>query len=431
MRISPRMSRPIASSMATKMAIAALLMGSAGTALAGPVHGVFRGRDVHLYSLGGLHTAAGDRLEIGSGELIEGDVYAAFSEVSTDGTIDGDLFVATGQARLGGFVREDLAVGAADVQLGGKVGGDVRAFTGQLRIDASIGGDLVHIGGALRLEQDSQVEGTVLSKAGQADLLGLIDGPLNIGGGRVYIDGTIRGDAFVECDQFSVGPNARFEGDLTYRARNEVELAEGVVAGTVSKTIRTSGRDVDFDDGLPAGPAAVVSGAWRAFQFLLALYLALVALVAGLLLWLFFRPLVEGSLQRASGATSLGVSFGIGLVALFAMLVLGLLCLLLFPLAFAIWSALGALLYFGGLIGKMILGRFVLWPLLRRAAHPLLALLVGVVLMLLISMVPLLGNLIWMLVTVTGIGAVLLQLRGQQLAPLAVEPTAPAVTAPA
>ena len=57
----------------------------------------------------------------------------------------------------------------------------------------------------------------------------------------------------------------------------------------------------------------------------------------------------------------------------------------------------------------MVLGRFALRPLLGRSVHPLLGLLVGIVLLLLIGLIPYIGALIWVLVTITGMGVLLLQ----------------------
>ncbi len=69
-----------------------------------------------------------------------------------------------------------------------------------------------------------------------------------------------------------------------------------------------------------------------------------------------------------------------------------------------------------GLVGKMVLGRWALKPLRRTPAPPLAALVVGVALLFFIGLIPILGDLFWFVVTVTGMGAALLQVRESRAA---------------
>ena len=148
------------------------------------------------------------------------------------------------------------------------------------------------------------------------------------------------------------------------------------------------------------------------------------ALVAGLLMVIFLHPYVQGAMSQAMTWGDLIVSFGVGLVSMLVMLMLGLLCLVLAPLGLGIWAALAALIYFGGLVGKMIAGAWVLRPFRSQPTHAALGLLLGVVLLFVTARIPVFGSLFWLFVTVTGMGACLIRIRsaGKPPAPEAGSP---------
>lgn len=360
------------------------------------------------FRLGSFTAASGDRVRISSDEVWEGNVYAAGGEVDVDGTVTGDLFAGTGRFELRGRVGEDLTAGGGNVMIKGEVGGDARILAGDTRIEGTIDGELLLCGGVLIVGPSAVIKGPSVIYAGQVIIEGTMEGPAEIGAGQVRIEGTVEGDVRVQSDELSFGPLSRIGGDLVYAARSSVEVPEGAVAGTVTRNERPVKED--WDEKIDEAKRAL--GAFTLFKTIFSLFLAFVALLAGVLMLLFFRPFVDGALNRASAVSSVGVSFGVGLVSVLVMLVFGILCIWLVPLSLALWSGFGALLYFGSVLGKMVVGRFALLPLMGRAAHPLLALLIGILLMLVLGFVPILGDLIWWLVTITGIGIALLQIRG-------------------
>ncbi|RMG44172.1 MAG: polymer-forming cytoskeletal protein [Acidobacteria bacterium] len=369
---------------------------------------------------GGVHAAAGDVVAVSRGKRIDGDLYAAAGTVAIDGTIDGDLLVSAGTVVVGGAIREDLASFSGTLRVTGQVGGDVRAFGGRIELEGEVAGDVLAFGGEARVRPAAQVNGTFLARAADIAIRGTVNGPADLAGGHVRISGPIHGDVRVRCDELEIDPDARLDGDLRYHTRSRVEIPPGVVSGEVSR-IELGGEELEAER-IGRRIAEGLRRAWRLFRAALAVYFAAVALIAGALMWLFFATFVEGVLDQAADMNGTAVSFGVGLVALFVMLVLGVFCFVLLPLALAVWSALGVLVYAGGILGKMIVGRALLRPVMRRPAHPLLALLAGVVVMFLVELVPYLGTLGWFAVTVTGMGATLLRMRGG--APAAAAPAA-------
>ena len=373
---------------------------------------------------GGIWMVRGGRVDVPAGQTMAADVYAFAGTTRIDGTLQGDVATFAANVHVPGTVDGDLMSFTEDVSIDGSVTGGVRAAANKIAIRGSVGRNAMVFASGFRLDPGGRVAGSVLAYAGATTIEGAIGGSLVARSGKVELNGPIDGDVDVRCDELSFGPLARIGGRLTYSARNEVAVPPGIVAGGVSKGPEPGASETPDAAAEEEGSGFGTRALWRG-------YLAVVALVAGVALLLFFRPFVDGALERTASGNGLGASFGIGLVGLLVLLVAGVLCvcLLQLPLAAGIWSALGALVYFGGVIGKIVLGLWALAMLQRltgRAAaaeaprspwsttHPVLALVFGVAILFLLTLIPYLGNLAWLIVTVTGMGAALLQLRGER-----------------
>jgi hypothetical protein len=364
---------------------------------------------IETLTVGETRFAAGDEVRVDGERQPVGDTYVSGGQIETTGTIDGDLIAAGGVMRFGGRVTGDAAITGGETRLDADIADDLRWFGAELDLRGSVGDDALLAGATLRQHPGSRVEGLMLVWAGVVELRGHVTGPVRITGGEVDLSGTFDADVRVKCDQLKLGPDVKIAGDLLYETRNAVRVPEGAVSGKVEFSEVPADADKigpKIDTGI--GALAFMLG----FGF--RSYLALAAFIAGLLMIVFLRPFVDGAMSQASSGGDLIVSFGVGLVSMLVMLMLGLLCLLLLPLGLGIWAALAALVYFGGLVGKMIAGAWLLVPLRGWGTHPVLALLLGVLLLLLIGLIPVLGDVVWLFVTVTGMGACLLRIRSTE-----------------
>jgi cytoskeletal protein CcmA (bactofilin family) len=376
--------------------------------------------------LGGIWMVKGGRVDVPADQATAADLYSFAGTTRIDGTLQGDVATFAANVHVPGMVDGDVWSFTEDVTIDGTVTGGLRAAANGIAIRGSVGRNAMVLANKFRLGPGGRIAGSVAAYAGATTIEGGIGGSLLARSGKVEINGPIDGDVDVRCDELSFGPLARIGGRLSYSARNEVAVPPGIVGGAVTRGPEPgAGATPDATAEEEEGSGFGVRALWRG-------YLAVVALVAGVALLLFFRPFVDGALERTASGNGLGASFGIGLVGLLVLLVAGVLCvcLLQLPLAAGIWSALGALVYFGGVIGKIVLGLWALTMLRRdsgrdasasgppRAAwtttHPVLALVVGVGILFLLTLIPYLGNLVWLIVTVTGMGAALLQLRGEK-----------------
>ena len=349
--------------------------------------------------VGALRFARGPSLEIAQGESSDGDVYAFVFDARVAGTVAGDFVGAAKSVRISGAVERDVDAAGADVDVSGEVGGRLRVAANEATLSGTVAADAIFLGTTVKVQPSAVVDGALIVNSGRVVVSGRVDGPAWISAGQVTIEGRIAGDLTVACDELTIGRGARIDGNLVYESRSPATIPPDAVAGTVTRTEKAP----------PPREAKEAEGG--SIHFGLRVYFAFVALAAGALLIIFFRSFVDGAQKRNDDGHSLAVSFGMGLVALFSMLVLGVLCCVLLPLSLAVFAAIAALGYMGALVGKMLLGRWAFMLLRRPAPHPVLALLVGVVVVGVVGLVPYVGGLFWFVVTVTGMGACIMQLR--------------------
>ncbi|NJN64726.1 MAG: polymer-forming cytoskeletal protein [Acidobacteria bacterium] len=364
------------------------------------------GAEDEFVEMGGTRVISMPTLRMTTDEIALGDVYAAVNEASVAGQIEGDLSLLAQEADVSGRIGADVnAAVLGRLLVGGEIGDDLRgAALQEIVFEGRVGGDaFLAAGSGVTLAAGSYVQGAVAISAARVVIKGRVSGPVRVTAGAVELDGVLEGNALIDCDELRLGPSGRVVGDLVYDARNEVSPPEGFVGGQLVKT-ELRERPEDETDLFSEVQLPDVS-IW------VNVYLALVTLFAGVVFLLFLRPLADGAVAFAGTGAGLGASFGIGLVAVLVMLVLGVACFLFLPFALAVWAALGALVYFGALIGKVIIGCLVMRPLIRRQCHPLGALIVGVAVMFGVGLIPYVGDIIWLVVTLTGMGATILQLR--------------------
>jgi len=214
----------------------------------------------------------------------------------------------------------------------------------------------------------------------------------------VHVDEAVEGDVVVVAGDLSIGPNARVRGHAV-AILGEVEVAPGaVVEGRVVAISSLASLTVDplLEEQLPLLPVAVKvlnSGGWLLVTTVLAFLLPVrVRLGMRMLPEIGLRVVVLGAMAYLTLVAALVAALGLGPS-------LGV------PLASAVFLVFFAakaagLAVIGGGLGSIVLGRVVHRPL------PLtFAVFAGVAVLLACRFVPVVGGLVWTLVSVAALGA--------------------------
>lgn len=329
----------------------------------------------------------GERMD--SGTVIEDDLYVCDNTASIKGVVLGDVLACGGLVEISGNVTGDVIAGAGSVIINGVVGDDVRVGTGTLVVNGFVGDDLVAGAGTLIVGDDAEIGGDVFAGSGRMELNGDIGGNIVGGAGEVTLSGNVGGDVKLEVSELNVLPGASINGNLTYTGPNEADIP----SGTVGKDVRFTERPVREER---FGVSSII---WWFIRYLF-------LLVIGLLVLAVFpnrtiaaaRSIPERPLKHMAVGFLLAIAgFAVSIVLFITVIGIPLGLILLF-LTFIVLYA--ARLFFGLWLGSLIFSR------LGRESRPWMNMVLGLFVVFLLTSLPWIGFLIYLLVTFMAIGGI-------------------------
>ncbi|MDZ7705720.1 MAG: polymer-forming cytoskeletal protein [Trueperaceae bacterium] len=371
-------------------------------------------------------------VRVAANETVEDDLYATGSTVVVEGTVNGDLVVAARTVSVRGTVTGDVIVAAQSVEITGTVGDDVRASGAiiELGSGAQLGDDLIAAGYSLTIAQGSTVGGDLNFGGGQLRLAGSVEGDARVSSAGLELIGSVGGDLSARVDAAPTdgaqraappvpfagdlpplqpgvrfGDNARVGGDVSLETPGSPAISEAQVGGELEVTmIATTG-----------GLEPLWSGLRR--------YAALV-LIGLVLLWVRPKILERGVEGSSHPITSLGWGLlAVIAVPVGAVLLIVLAALLAFLLGLVTLNNLaGALMVFAITVAIAALTLFALTAvylsqvavgyaggqlMFGKEGNRVLALLIGTLIVVALTLIPTAGSLLALLVAVFGLGIVL------------------------
>jgi hypothetical protein len=315
------------------------------------------------------------------------DVFGAGERVELAAPVGGSAHLAGRRVVAGGDIGGSLYAMGADLTVSAPVAGNALLFGYDVAIGAAIGGNLRAAGRTVRLA--APVAGSAL-----------------LAGDTVSIDAVIGGDAAIDAEVVDFGPGARIDGTLTLYGRDTAAVD---VPASVAPADRIERRASDERPEAPSGMMEDPSG-W------LALAAGFVGGVLVLAVLVFLAALIAPVGMERLGARiadrplrTLWIGF-LTLAALIGATVLAILTVVGILAAPAIMLAIVLGCFVGWLVGVYLLGRGI-WVWTGQLSpdtvgERALVALIGAVVVSLIALVPFLGWLLLMLLTVAGLGAV-------------------------
>jgi len=346
-----------------------------------------------------IHTAAayttiesGDTVVID--KVINDDVIVAGGNVIIDGTVNGDVIVAGGTVKVNGNIEEDLIVAAGDVTISGTVGDDVRVASGTLTIGGSVQDDVISFTGETILTDTGNIGGDLSAGSGKITIQGDVVGNVEASAEEINIQGNIGGNAELNAEKIAISPDASIAGNLEYRSRSETKIDEGIVGNNVHY------YEMDYhEDG------GIVSSLIRG----LISYLALVLIgLIGLAIW---PEYMENIAVKTS--ESPGMAFLTGLLVL---IVAGILAFLLFvtiigiPLGLILMITIFVMLYVARIFASIWIGRHLLSKM-GKSSRAMNEMAFGLLVLLLVSAIPIIGGLVYLVATLIPIGNIYMTAR--------------------
>ncbi len=291
-----------------------------------------------------------------------------------------------------------------DLRILGDAHNGIMAGAQNISIDSLIEGTCYIACQKLLLSETAVLNGTLFAGCAELTVNGPINGDLFVGAGEIVINHQITGDVTAYGGRIVIGENGRIDGNFTYSAGEPLSEEERKkISGAVTVTERHP-----FDKDKPGEISWMVQ-----LFIMLALFISFVAV--GLLLLFFpaFQKLKAKRSEKGFWTTALW-----GLIPLLmypGLFVLGIALVVTIPFAMILLLAFFPLLFLAHLNGTVLIGGYVCEKLQWNATKRHIRFLIGAAVGLVLSLIPFVNILGFVLISALGWGTFLSFLFGREL----------------
>jgi cytoskeletal protein CcmA (bactofilin family) len=326
-----------------------------------------------------------------AGQEVKNDLIVAAERSRIDGDVDGDLISFSSSLTVNGHVKGDIIALGQEIVVNGPVDGNVRASCQSLSLNSTVGRNVMAWTGQLALDEKASVGGSMMFVAGNAELDGRLAGDLLAFVGDLTVNGRLDRNATVRGDRLTIGSTAEIDGETKFEGRRQPEIASGAkLASPIQVTVPKRGPDYTR-----------VAYYWHEVLFWGANFLF--GLVLLLVIPGFFTDAVHETRR-------VGPALGFGALFLFATPIAILIaCLTIVGLGIGISTLLlyviavyAAQVFVGSWLGEELLGYSAgIGPAVARLA-------IGLAVLRAFRMIPFVGPLAGLIITIWGLGALVL-----------------------
>lgn len=326
--------------------------------------------------------------------------FISGDSVVIDGEHAGSVFAAAASITVDAPVGGDLVAAGASVIVNAPIGQDIYAAGSTVIIDAPVNGNVVLVGAEVQFRDGAQVKGSVITAGESLQFLGSVAGQIMAAGNQAVFDGSVGQDAWFAGEKLEVSSAASIGGNLKAQVSSESVSQEASVAGTTD----ISHEQPDFDRwrrNLEVfQPAATVGGAIYSFLWKSVLLLAVIFFTPGLIQTGTQVIRQQGQLAVMGGMMAV-VGIPLGAILLLVSVVGA-------PVAIAIFLA-----YLFLMLTVWIFPTFWLGQKILPNENLYLQAILGTVVVVVLSMLPVVGVLVKLLLFTIGLGTVVLLVRRQ------------------
>ncbi len=337
-------------------------------------------------------------------EIVNKDYFAAGDTVTLSGTVNGDAYVAGGTVIVDGTINGDLLVLGGVIDIKGTVKEDIRAAGGSLTLSSSVGGNVTAGAGTIALDSNARVAGSLVVGSGNLSLLGPIGKGVTAGAGSLMINSSVGGDVMAGVGQLILQPKTRIAGDLTYWSEDEATIADNVALSgelTYHNLPKTNTKPAMVKASL-FGLTGVMAGTALIIGFLTIFILGLILTA---MLPRFTEKTIAVMQKNAWG------SFGLGIAAVIVIPILAVTALVTvigIPVGVFLLITLGLLCFVAHIYAALFIGKGVFgW--FKKEVHRAWLLLVGLLVLVIFTLIPVLGWLARAIFVLIGTGAILFE----------------------
>lgn len=339
----------------------------------------------------------GESIIVPKDQIINKDFFASGSRVTVSGTINGDTYLAGGEIVVDGVINGDLLIAGGNVIVSGTVMKNLRIVGGNVQVLGSVNENTSIVGGNIAIEKGSQINGNLVAAGGNVNIRAPIGKDITTATSQLTVVDMVGGDIVAAANNIEMQPGARVNGGLTYYSHNQASVdPNAIVTGPITQHIPPQNNQKT--------PALFKTAAlgWILFNFLSALILGLLAI--------FLAP----NIVRQKSEIIFNrpwISLGIGLATLIltpVIIFILFITIIGIPLALILLLIYLLLIFFVKIFVSIAIGLKLLSSYNSRNINMYWAFIVGLIIYMIVTSIPLIGGLISFIAVTMGIGAYLL-----------------------
>ncbi len=344
-----------------------------------------------------------ETVTVPAGEVVNGDLYAAGSSITIDGTVNGDVFAAGQSITINGQVNGGITLAAQIINVNGNVTGGARLAAQSIMVSGSIGRDLMAAGATLTVSSRGSIGTDLYIGASSAQIDGRVGRDVRGNIDTLTLTDGVGRNVDITVTNLTIASTANISGDVTYQSNNEARIASGAkIGGTVRREAPV--QRPGFQP-IAAGLVGIVIG-----KILGDLMIFLIGLVRILL----FAPFI-GALT-VSLRTAPWECLGWGALILFATpiaIILLLITVIGIPLGLIVAMLYAIAIYLAQIPVALVIGWLILRPGSPLASRGFMigAFALGQLLLLLIRLVPFVSWLFTLFIVLFGLGTLVTAIR--------------------
>lgn len=337
-------------------------------------------------------------VRVDEGETVEDTVFLGGNTAIMAGVIDGDLFAGAEQVEITGTVHGNVYAAGESVRVSGTVDGNVHAAGENVEVSTKVGGSGFIAGQRVTVTENGDLARGAFMAGETVQSRGEVGRDLFFAADEMTLDGTVERNVRGYGTQVAVGATTSIGGDLhvTVPDDDAVEIREG--ARIVGDTVVNIDEEHDHRPFMTGG------------FYLGVIAKALAMLLIGWLLVTIF-PRLRPTAPESSGEVlkDMGVGF-LALVAIPAAMILFLITIIGIPVAIVLGMIYGLLIFLSTLVVADFAGQRLPFGD-DTGTGAALRTCVALLIILFITAIPFVGGGLNFLITIFGMGVLLMHLR--------------------
>lgn len=159
-------------------------------------------------------------------QKVHSSLYSSGKTIDIRGEIFGDVFCAGQTVNIEAVVHGDILCAGIDVSISGKVDGDIRVGGQVVSIDADVAQNVTVAGMTFSLDADAKVGQDLTVTGDNLTIKGSVGRDIVISGNAVALNGSVGRNVSLKSERVNIRNKAVIAGNVTYTAVNKPVLAD-------------------------------------------------------------------------------------------------------------------------------------------------------------------------------------------------------------